>query len=519
MTPSSFRLLVVGLVFYSSAVVGPLKTRAQFTAPFVPLDIREPQIPDISVKRDSSIRRTREMMDKMRESMFQGLSRGFPRDPVPGRFDNESEPLGIESPESGAPKAGGLQIQIGELTHPENQRLAIRDADGKRVVARYLVGSGPSRVVVLPDGQLAVRDASETQPTDDRFEAATMDEVRDQWLNDPRLKSLGMQSLESRRFVFIYNTSEPFIRATRTILETMYPAVRKYFSRTMVPTHEPEFPPVFIAFATEDKFQEFERMPQGVVAYYDTNANHVTLFERSKLSEDAPEVAVKNAISTIAHEGVHQILHNIGVQQRLSRWPMWLGEGLPEFFSPTSVDRNARWKGLGATNDLRMKDVVEDVRGGNPLGRGHRLERLVSLDQLDSLDYAYSWSLIHMLARKHRDELFNCIQEASRIKPLSHLAKGSDASREMDQLFVQHFGGDFAGIEGELNRHLSSLRWIDPATNQTHYLVVAGSQVILTTSPSRVESLRRGMVPTQRFQVQRFPNRGSATRAMQAIAR
>lgn len=520
MSPAKTQLFPIVFAFFATACCTSTAL-AQFTPPIPPVDAFRPAKPNLLDGPNRAIDRAREMMERAQESAMRGLSNGMPRGQNRNSFGQNvpDGPLGNDSDGVAPQSTGGLRIQMGDVTHPDDQNLAIRSEEGQRVITKYLVGSGQSRVVVLPDGQLSVLDAGETHPTDDRFVPSTMDQVREQWMDDPRLQKMNMKSIESRRFVFIYNTSEPFIRATRTILETMYPAVRKYFSRTKIATHEPEFPLVVIAFATEDQYQAFERMPPGVIAYYDTTANHVTLFERSKLSEAAPEVAIKNAISTIAHEGVHQILHNIGVQQRLSKWPMWLSEGLPEFFAPTSVDQNARWKGLGATNDLRMKEVVEDVRKSVPLGRGNRLERLVSLDQLDSLDYAYSWSLIHMLARKHRSALFACILEASQSQPLNYLANRSDPSQPTSELFQKHLGRDFADLETELNRHLASLRWVDPAENQTHYLVVAGNQVVLTTSPARVETLRRTIPPTQRFHVQRFPNRNSATRAMQAITR
>src|SRR5207244_578731 len=85
--------------------------------------------------------------------------------------------------------------------------------------------------------------------------------------------------------------------------------------------------------------------------------NWVIMYEMSKLAEVAPEIALKQAVSTVAHEGVHQVLFNIGVQQRLSRWPMWISEGLPEYFAPTDVTKDIRWKGVGTVNDLRMSEL------------------------------------------------------------------------------------------------------------------------------------------------------------------
>ncbi len=440
-----------------------------------------------------------------------------------GEDERPASPTPPSSPSDPTGQSGGFEVRLGKLYHPNDERLAVRDEQGNRVVGRYLVGSGDSRIVMLPDGRLEAYEAQLTTPTDDPFVPMSMNEIRDRWLADERLSKLGMKSIQSQRFLFLYNTSEPFIRATRTILETMYPAVRKYFQRTKIDTHEPEFPLVVIAFATDDQFQEFKRMPEGVVAYYDSTLNSVSMYEQSQLNRVAPQVAIMNSISTVAHEGVHQILHNIGVQQRLSRWPMWLSEGLPEFFAPTSTGAGAKWKGLGAPNDLRMKEIVDDVRQGRRLGSGKQLERLVQLDVFDSKEYAYSWGVIHWMARKHREELFACIREASRLQPLEFLVESNDAEQNqanpVPPLFENQLGNDYAALERELSVHLSSLHWTDPVENQVHYVVISGSKVIMTSSPETVQEVRKSTLPLRTFRVQSFPNRTSAMRAMQAITR
>ncbi len=452
---------------------------------------------------------------------------------IPSGFRGETDRAATSGPAGDGPEtaargnsadASGFQLRVGSLYHPKNERLAIRDDEGNRVVARYHVGVDDTRIVLLPDGRLKAIEAQLTTPTDDPFEPMSMDEVRDQWLADERLAKLGMKSIQSKRFLFLYNTSDSYIRATRTILETMYPAVRKYFQRTKIDTYEPEFPLVVIAFATDDQFQEFKRMPEGVVAYYDSAVNSVSMYEQSRLNRVAPQVAIMNSISTVAHEGVHQILHNIGVQQRLSRWPMWLSEGLPEFFAPTSTGVGAKWKGLGAANDLRMKEIVDDIKQGRRLGSGTHLARLVQLDEFDSQEYAYSWGVIHWMARKHREELFACIREASQLQPLDYLVQSDEHQAAVPPeattpLFQQQLGDEYATLERDLGLHLSSLQWTDPVENQIHYLVVSGSQVVLTSSPDTVQKLRRSTLPLRTFRVQQFPNRTSAMRAMQAITR
>lgn len=447
----------------------------------------------------------------------------------PGRLPTSpfSRPTGSnEAPQAsnGPPDSGGLMLPRGPIDYPrDGTNVLVRGDDGNSIVARLHVGVGSVRIVTMPDGRLEVVDESKTQPTDQKFVPISLGKMELKMLADPRLE--GFKAIRSRRFLYVYNTSEKFIKTTRTILETMYPAIRKYFRRSSIDVHEPEFPLVILAFATENQYQEFRRMPRGVVAYYDTLSNQVALYEKSNLSTNAPEIAIKNAISTIAHEGSHQVLHNIGVQQRMSRWPLWLSEGIAEFFAPTSVDRGARWQGLGATNELRMHEIDSDWKKRKPTGSGQNLRRIVSADSLSSLDYAYSWGLIHTLSRRRQKELFACVRDCSDMRPLAEMAASEesdsgDAAKPSSgqEIFTKHFGTDFAKIESEMNRHLMSLNYVDPVANQTHYIVIAGGRVYMTTSPAKVQEIRKQVILGS-AQVRTFPNRRAAEQAMAALTR
>ena len=67
-------------------------------------------------------------------------------------------------------------------------------------------------------------------------------------------------------------------------------------------------------------------------------------------------------------------------------------------------------------------------------------------------------------------------------------------------------------------RHLTSLNYVDPVANQTHYVVIAGSRAYMTTSPERVQQIRKQMIIGD-IQVRTFPNRKSAERAMASLTR
>jgi len=183
-----------------------------------------------------------------------------------------------------------------------------------------------------------------------------------------------------------------------------------------------------------------------------------------------PDLALQQAISTIAHEGAHQILHNIGVQQRLSAWPMWLGEGLAELFAPTSMTDRLKWKGAGQTNDLRMFELEQYLKSkaaGEP--SGELVEHTVLAGRLTSTGYASAWALTHYLAKHRRAEFNKCLQEASRLGPLEGSLE-APLARSNREAFVALFGDDFKSLETRLVLHLKKQPYNDPFPNLPRFV-------------------------------------------------
>ena len=260
-------------------------------------------------------------------------------------------------------------------------------------VAEVYVEVGDRYVLLMPNGQLIAVPMAETTPTDRPFEPVAKRDLATQ-LTAERFQ--GFRTRTTRRYLYVYNTSEEFATATSRILETMYPGLFNYCRRQKITVQDPPFPLVVIMFRTQDEFDSYRAMPPGIVAYYNALSNHIVMYEQSRLAEIAPELAFKQAISTIAHEGVHQVLHNIGVQQRLSRWPEWFSEGLAEYFAPTELAKDVRWKGVGLVNDLRLYELCEYYKAQQPAGSGGQLVRqTVESDSLNSLGYATSWALVN----------------------------------------------------------------------------------------------------------------------------
>lgn len=388
-----------------------------------------------------------------------------------------------------APSARSGELIVpteGIIRAGQGQRVEVADEDGKERVALVHAEVGDRLLVVLPNGQLHSAPRSETTATEEPFRAATKDEIASQ------LKRGSLSKFKSRatsRYVFVYNTSDEFTKGASRILESMLPGIVAHFKRQKFPVQEPRVPLVAIMFRTEEEFRAFEDVPEGMAAYYNAITNHIVMYEQSRLVEVAPELALKQAISTIAHEGTHQILHNIGVQQRLARWPMWTSEGLAEYFAPTDVGRKLKWKGAGVPHDLRMHELDKFMKRSRGK-EGAVVEETVGAARLSSAGYASAWALTHYLATRKRDKFYAYLREMAQLTPLDPRDANRAAAKNKER-FRKYFGDDYGKLEDGLVQHLQGLPYVDPIANQTHYVVMlqagATRAVGVTSSPAAVQ--------------------------------
>ena len=399
----------------------------------------------------------------------------------------------------------GLKLPQAPPLPVVDRRVVVASGDGETAVGRVYLEVGTHYVVLLPDGHLVSVPILETTPTDRPFEPLDKKQLAKRLL-DGRFQ--GFRTRDTRRYLYVYNCSDDFVMATSRILETMYPALANHCKRWKLPVEDPEFPLVVVVFRTQEEFQKYREMPPGIVAYYNGLSNHVLMYEQSNLTVVAPELSFKQSVSTIAHEGVHQILHNIGVQQRLSTWPLWLSEGLAEYFAPTELGRKVRWKGVGLVNDLRLYELANFYKSREGKStEGAIIRQAVESGQLASLDYATSWSLVHYLAKFKRDPFVECLQDASRLQPLENVRPAS--------LFQKHVAEDYASAEAELLQHLQSLPFVDPIANQTHYvlMLLKGNvrETLVTFSPQQVVNTQKARAGRGfAMDVRAFPDRTSA---------
>lgn len=428
------------------------------------------------------------------------------------------------------PRIFGFDIPMGNLRHPATSAHVItHDDEGEPVVAELHVGVGEFCIVRFPDGHLVARRSRDVQRTERPFQPLGGEEMEELY----REKFPDFQIRRSQRHLFVFNTSENFANTAMRILESMYDGVMSYMQNCRVQTKHADTLLVVIMFSSEQELREFQRLSPDVVAFYDPRSNHVVLRE-PRMTPDTPiELAVSQALATIAHEGAHQVLANIGVHQRLAVWPMWLAEGLAEYLAPTVVDQRMRWAGAGRVNQWRMFELEQYFQGrGLDAVPGEMLQQTISANQLTSTGYATAWSLTHYLAKHERAAWNAFLRKCSEIRPLEGATQLDTPGVNNQNLaeFRDAFGNDLPELERKLAKHLERLHYSPPFANRTHYLaaisVPAGRRVTRRASVFLSKEMAqrwqeetvRGLAEEKGLEAQRaiqpFPNRAAAEAQM-----
>jgi hypothetical protein len=346
---------------------------------------------------------------------------------------------------------------------PDGVRYRVRDENGRPVVARLHGQHGRESVLMLPDGQLGL--PTMLVPTDEPFRHLTADELLPQLQQGP----LGaFQVLRTPHYLIFYRSTLKFAQGSGRLLEDLYDRLLQAFRKHDMPVHESEFPLVAAIYRTEEDFRASRKVDPEIQAYYEILTNRIYFYESSERDQHAPEITALRKPQTVAHEGTHQILQNIGVHPRLAAWPIWLVEGLAEYCAtPCSGRRKGpAWDGLGMINGLHLATIRElddphfnaihgqDARGKNLLREPGQplVELLVRKQQLSPTEYALAWAMTHYLAFKRSDDFIAYLKEMSKIAPL-------EPKTQEDHLraFQKAFGQDLAKVDKAIGAYLRKL--------------------------------------------------------------
>lgn len=404
----------------------------------------------------------------------------------------------------------------------EPKRVLVRDDAGRPVVSRVYQEAGDELIVTLPDGQLGWPEGRSY--TEQPFRPATADELKVTLLEGPYRD---FHVRQTKHYLIFYKCSETFATDSANLLESLYQGLLQNFANGGLNVHDAEFPLVAVIYDTEAAFRAAHRMPPSVQAFYHLLSNRIFLFQTSEEEWTNPEVAAIRKPQTIAHEGTHQILQNIGVQPRLSPWPIWLVEGLAEYCAPTFTRKGAQWAGIGKVNALHMATIndlneqskLQRVRGMQvarigPSSRKGVVEDLIGKTELTPTDYATSWALTHYLASQKSDELLAYLRELSNLSPLR--IPNTD---DQVALFCRMFGSDIGKLDTAVARHLKNLKY----ESLPYYAVVFEQPIsrgmvkraaLVSQSPSMIrqwiEAVQAPQGPPGAWRAQAYPSKTKA---------
>lgn len=311
--------------------------------------------------------------------------------------------------------------------------------------------------------------------TDQAFAPWTADQIRDDLLDGP---FQGFKSLQTDHYLILYQSSPEFARRSGKLLDSQYEGLLEMLRKHLPNVHEAEFPLVAIIFRDEQSFRAYKDVAPDILAYYNVISNHIYFYETSRRFQEAPDVAARKRPQTVAHEGTHQILQNIGVQPRLAPWPLWVTEGLAELFAPTKTSRDGGWSGGNAINPFHMatlKDLQDPLsaqlqrRGVETHRVGRRpgtpmIEYLVTRTDLTPTDYALAWALTYYLVNNRFEDFVKYLNSLSAMSPTAEANPDDHLA-----MFRETFGNDLNGIGKAIDKYLKSLKNFE---NLPYYAVV-----------------------------------------------
>jgi uncharacterized protein DUF1570 len=431
-----------------------------------------------------------------------------------------------------SPTDEGARPPAPEPAPSQAKRYRIRDESGLCVVAR-LHGQYEGKTALLqPDGQLGF--PNRLVPTEAPFVPMTSAALQARLQEGPYAE---YQVLTTQHYLIFYQSTFAFAQDSGRLLEDLYRGLIEVCRNRGIPVHETEFPLVAVIFATERDFRAHKQVEPEVQAYYEFFTNRIFFYQQSDQDRENPKVSALRKPQTVAHEGAHQILSNIGVQPRLSAWPLWLIEGLAEYCAtPTHKKKGVAWDRPGMINALHMATLRElDDPLSNELENGGarpkpakrdrwliQAESLIPKTRLTPTDYAQAWALTHYLAQKPSGDFVKFLKSMSQMPPLeprtpeAHLAE-----------FRKFFGDDMAKIDKEADKYIRKLSQ-KPGYDPLPYYVVIFEQPLgggmvrraatVSQSPQVIEqwvqlmSSPQGGVPN--WQYFPYPTRSRAISAM-----
>ncbi|QEG23664.1 DUF1570 domain-containing protein [Mariniblastus fucicola] len=263
----------------------------------------------------------------------------------------------------------------------------------------------------------------------------------------------GFRIHSTKNYVIAYKTELEFAQWIEDLYEKRLFKEFQKFGRTKLRNGltDSRFPLAVVVFGSRPEYdryvvRELGTEPGSMIAHYSQLTNRVAMYDltfdlgdggkKRRLKDVLKKPEAIPMVTTIIHEGTHQLMFNRGMQTRLADAPLWLNEGIANWFETPDPDNGIGWHRPGLVNDHRMAQLRRYI----PNRPANSLETLIASDERfrgeGAFDaYAESWALMHFLLNRNTKKTRRYVKAISNKPPG---VKVSAATRLEE--FKEHFG-------------------------------------------------------------------------------
>ncbi|MBP87244.1 MAG: hypothetical protein CMJ64_11070 [Planctomycetaceae bacterium] len=293
-------------------------------------------------------------------------------------------------------------------------------------------------------------------------------------IGDDLLQELpnGFRVHKTAHYVLCYNTSPAYAEWCGALFERLYLAFTTYWSRRGFELHEPEWPLVALIFDRKSSYASYAKSELGaatmdIPGYYSLRTNRVIMYDLTgaggvagqrttvaNITRSLSRPGAERNVATIIHEATHQVEFNCGLHTRYADIPLWVSEGIANYFETPDLKSSKGWRNIGSVNRFRLAEFKRNLRHR----QADSLKTLLSNDERfrnprTALQaYAEAWALNYFLIRKHSKEYMAYMQTLAKKRPLRY-----DDPEERLALFRQAFG-DLDQLNTAFLRYTRQLR-------------------------------------------------------------
>ena len=291
----------------------------------------------------------------------------------------------------------------------------------------------------------------------------------------------------TRRFVFVYDTTDAYAYWCATLMENVATTYEAFVARSRLVEDGLYDPMVVFIFAKKEDYEahllkiagsEFANEQNRPIGFYEHASNRSVFYdltgeEQNRGDRTAPRSVEEVAndvlktpdgarnISTVVHEGTHQVAFNYGLFSRQGENPSWAVEGLSMLFeAPAGEPKDGGWRVLDEKArsirfPINRQRLMEFQRFAAETKESQPVKKCVGLEKIrgdEPCAYPVSWAIFYYLYRNNIKVLARYLADSAAIQP-----RMSYSSRERVYEFAYYFGDDWDAMWLELRAFADAL--------------------------------------------------------------